>query len=71
MRNETKVESRITGNVHFAEHLRTRLLRRASPAVREILSNLSDSQLIEAYLKNEKLGREHTARRRAEQGKNL
>lgn len=60
-------ETRIRNNPHFARLLRQRLERRhPHGAVRETLSRLSDSELITAYLNNEKLGREHAARRRAE-----
>jgi hypothetical protein len=63
---DTNVEGRISSNKHFGSHLRNRLLQRASPAAREILETLSDAQLVEVYLKNEKQGREHAAKRRAE-----
>jgi hypothetical protein len=69
MRNSDSknAEARIAGNPHFARLLRQRLeSRHPHGAVREALSQLSDEQLIAAYLNNEKLGREHTARRRAE-----
>jgi hypothetical protein len=59
------VESRIVLNAHFADHLRTKLLRRASPAAREILSRMSNEDLVAAYLKNEQLGKEHAAKLRA------
>ena len=60
------VETRILQNPHFADHLRARLLRRASPAVRAMLANLNDTQLIEIYFANEARGREHAENRRAE-----
>jgi hypothetical protein len=63
---ETKIESRITSNKHFADHLRARLLKRACPAVRETLSRLSDADLVATYFANEARGREHAAKRRAE-----
>jgi hypothetical protein len=66
--NDSNIEGRISSNKHFGSHLRTRLLRRASPAAREILDTLSDAQLVEIYLKNEKQGREHSARLRAQKG---
>jgi hypothetical protein len=67
MENDTRIESRISGNAHFADHLRSRLLRRACPAVREILKTLDNSQLIEIYLRNEAQGRAYAAKQRAEQ----
>jgi hypothetical protein len=67
MQNETKIESRISGNTHFARVLRQRLeSRHPHGAVRETLARLSDPELIAVYLNNEKLGREHAAKRRAE-----
>jgi hypothetical protein len=57
---------RIVDNPHFAAHLRTRLLRRASPAVCEILSHMSDTELVETYLRNEQQGRNHVAKRQTE-----
>jgi len=69
MRNSDNknAEARIAGNPHFARILRQRLeSRHPHGAVRETLARLSDPELIAAYLNNEKLGREHTARRRAE-----
>jgi hypothetical protein len=60
-------ETRIRNNPHFARVLRQRLeSRHPHGAVRETLSQLSDSELIAAYLNNERLGSEHTAKRRAE-----
>jgi hypothetical protein len=61
------VKARIVSNKHFAYHLRMRLLQRACPAVRELLACLTDAELIEIYLENERQGREH-ARLRAEEG---
>ncbi len=67
MQNESSRELRIRDNPHFARVLRQRLQsRHPHGAVRETLSQLSDSELITAYLNNERLGREHTAKRRAE-----
>jgi hypothetical protein len=65
------IESRICSNKHFATHLRTRLLQRASPAARQILDNLTDAQLVEVYLANEKQGRDHVAKRRTEKAEAL
>jgi hypothetical protein len=69
MNHNNTIESRIQGNKHFAGHLRTRLLATASPAARDILNGLTDSQLIEVYLANERQGREHSAKQRAEKGR--
>jgi hypothetical protein len=65
------VEGRVKSNPHFAQHLRTRLLRRASPAAREILSHMTDAQLIEKFFANEAQGRAHTAKLRAKQEANV
>jgi len=63
-------EARIAGNPHFARLLRQRLeSRHPHGAVRETLARLTDDQLIAAYLTNERLGREHTAKRRAEKAR--
>ena len=64
------IESRIVSNPHFAQHLRTRLLRRACPAARQILSQMTDSELIESFFANEARGREHAANLRAEKAMN-
>jgi hypothetical protein len=67
--NDSKnAEARIAGNPHFARVLRQRLENRhpQQGAVRETLSRMNDQELITAYLNNERLGREHTAKRRAE-----
>jgi hypothetical protein len=59
-------ETRIRENAHFARLLRQRLeSRHGNGALSETLARMSDSELIEAYLNNERLGREH-AKRRAE-----
>jgi hypothetical protein len=58
-------EARAKANPHFANHLRSRLLKRACPAVRETLSHLTDEQLIAQFFANEARGREHTAKLRA------
>jgi hypothetical protein len=63
MRNDS-AETRARSNSHFAQHLRTKLLRRACPAVREALSHLTDAQLVEQFFANEARGREHAAKRR-------
>jgi hypothetical protein len=60
-------ETRIRENAHFARLVRQRLeSRHGNGALREALARMSDSELIEAYLNNERLGREHAAKRRAE-----
>ena len=65
--SKNAAEARIVTNPHFARVLRQRLeSRHPHGAVRETLSRSSDQELIAAYLNNEKLGREHTAKRRAE-----
>jgi len=59
-------ETRIRENAHFARLLRRRLeSSHRNGALRETLARMSDSELIEAYLNNERLGREH-AKRQAE-----
>lgn len=65
------VEARVKSNPHFAQHLRTRLLRRACPAAREILSHMTDAQLVEKFFANEAQGRAHASRRRAEKETSL
>jgi hypothetical protein len=63
---DSTTETRIRENAHFARLLRQRLeSRHGNGALGETLAWMSDSELIEAYLNNEKLGREH-AKRRAE-----
>jgi hypothetical protein len=62
----SSTETRIRENAHFARLLRQRLeSRHGNGALRETLARMSDSELIEAYLNNERLGREHAAKRRA------
>ena len=65
--NRNAAEERIVGNPHFARVLRQRLeSRHPHGAVRETLARLTDDQLIAAYLNNERQGRDHTAKPRAE-----
>jgi hypothetical protein len=64
LENDTRIEARAKLNPHFASHLRTRLLKRACPAVRETLSQMTDEQLIAQFFANEARGREHAAKRR-------
>jgi hypothetical protein len=65
--NKKAAEARIVSNPHFARLLRQRLeSRHPHGALRETLGRLSDSELVAAYLANEKLGREYAAKRRAE-----
>jgi hypothetical protein len=60
------IEARIKSNPHFASLLRRRLeSRHGNGAVRERLAQMSDSELIETYLRHERQGREHAAQRRA------
>lgn len=62
-------ETRIRDNAHFARLLRQRLeSRHGNGALRETLARMSDSELIEAYLNNERLGREHAKRRAEKEG---
>jgi hypothetical protein len=65
--SKNAAEARIVSNPHFARVLRQRLeSRHPHGAVRDTLARLSDSELIAAYLNNERLGREHAAKRRTE-----
>jgi hypothetical protein len=66
--NETNsTESRIRDNKHFASLLRRRLeSRHGNGALRETLARMTDAELIEVYLANEKQGRQHAAKLRAE-----
>jgi hypothetical protein len=62
-------ETRIRENAHFARLLRQRLeSRHGNGALRETLARMSDSELIEAYLNHERLGREHAKRRAGSAG---
>jgi hypothetical protein len=62
-------EVRIRDNAHFARLLRQRLeSRHGNGALRETLARMSDAELIEAYLNNERQGREHSAKLLAEKG---
>jgi hypothetical protein len=63
----SNTETRIRENKHFASMLRRRLeSRHGNGALRETLARMSDAELIETYLRNERQGREHAAKRRAE-----
>jgi SOS response regulatory protein OraA/RecX len=65
----SNIETRIRENKHFASLLRQRLKsRHGNGALRERLAQMSDSELIEMYLRNERQGREHSAKQRAEKG---
>jgi hypothetical protein len=58
--------SRIRRNRYFASVLRKRLEgRHGAGPLRTMLNQLSDAELIEAYLANEARGREYTAERLA------
>lgn len=58
--------SRIQYNRHFAAVLRKRLEgRHGNGPLRTMLDQLSDAELIEAYLANEARGREYVAERLA------
>ena len=63
----SNTETRIRENKHFASLLRRRLeSRNGNGALRETLVRMSDAELIETYLRNERQGREHAANLRAE-----
>jgi hypothetical protein len=63
----SNTETRIRENKHFASLLRKRLeSRNGNGALRETLARMSDAELIETYLRNERQGREHAANLRAE-----
>jgi hypothetical protein len=63
----SNTETRIRENKHFASLLRRRLeSRNGNGALRETLARMSDAELIETYLRNERQGREHAANLRAE-----
>jgi len=63
----SNTETRIRENKHFASMLRRRLeSRHGNGALRDTLARMSDAELIETYLRNERQGREHAAKRRAE-----
>jgi len=65
----SRSETRIRDNKHFASLLRRRLeSRHGNGALREMLERLTDDELIEGYLRNERQGREHVAKRLAEKG---
>jgi hypothetical protein len=62
-------EFRIRDNRHFAQMLRKRLeSRHGSGALRETLAQLSDSELVDLWLRNEEQGREHSKNMRAKKG---
>lgn len=64
------IESRIQNNKHFGNVLRKRLESRhgEGTAVRKTLDLLSDDDLISHYIQNNRQGREHVAKQRAEKG---
>jgi hypothetical protein len=63
----TNTEGRIRDNKHFASLLRKRLKsRHGNGALSDMLARMPDAVLIEAYLRNERQGREHATRLRAE-----
>jgi hypothetical protein len=58
------MDVRVSKNRHFASMLRKRLeSRHGAGALRQMLAQLTDTELIEAYLSNENLKREHAAAR--------
>jgi hypothetical protein len=64
-------EIRIRDNRHFAQMLRKRLeSRHGNGALRETLPLLSDSELVDLWLRNEQQGKDHAAKRRAEKEAN-
>jgi len=66
---DDSIEARIKSNPHFASLLRKRLeSRHGNGALRETLAWMSDVQLIETYLRHERQGREHAAKRAERQG---
>jgi hypothetical protein len=68
-KTNSATENRIRDNKHFASLLRQRLKsRHGNGALREILARLTDAELIETYLRNERQGRDHIAKRQAEKG---
>jgi hypothetical protein len=66
---KSTTETRIRDNKHFANMWRQRLKsRHGNGVVREMLERFTDDELIERYLRNERQGREHVAKRLAEKG---
>jgi hypothetical protein len=62
----SSTETRIRDNAHFARLLRQRLeSRHGNGALRETLARMSDSELIEAWLRNEQQAKDYAAKRRA------
>jgi len=60
-------EIRIRENAHFARLLRQRLeSRHGNGALREMLAQMTDAELIDVWLRNEQQAKEHAAKRRAE-----
>ncbi len=60
-------ETRIRDNAHFARLLRQRLeSRHGNGALREMLARMSDQELIDVWLRNERQGRDHAAKLRTE-----
>jgi hypothetical protein len=67
----TSSEIRIRENAHFARLLRQRLeSRHGNGALRETLALLSDSELIDVWLRNEEQKKDHAAKRHAEKEAN-
>jgi hypothetical protein len=61
-------DGKIQNNRHLAAHLRKQLECRHENGTRarDMLNRLSDEDLVATYLRNEKQGRDHSARRREE-----
>jgi hypothetical protein len=67
----TGTETRIRDNAHFARLLRQRLeSRHGNGALREMLAQMTDQELIDVWLRNEQQGKDHAAKRRAEKEAN-
>jgi len=62
------INSRIECNKHVARDLRRRLQERHAKGThtRETIDRMSDKDLLDIFIRNEKLGREHAAMQRAE-----
>ncbi|MGD0307203.1 MAG: hypothetical protein ABSC71_20450 [Candidatus Acidiferrales bacterium] len=60
---------KLRNNPHVAQMLRRRILQRNnSGAIVEMLSRLTDVELISVYLQDAERGREHAAERAAKRG---
>jgi hypothetical protein len=60
-------ETRIRENTHFARLLRQRLESgHGNGALREMLAQMTDAELIDVWLRNEQQAKDYAAKRRAE-----